>query len=127
MCIPNTRRMHDFARIVSSSRAILTGFTIETPDAANVVLQAIDGSVRISLGAGNACITDLSGYSQSVNCVLDLASTTRAFAFPRMTTGQIAAIQTLFPAWPHTTFQRTVFGSILLLGMGNMNMARKAA
>ena len=91
MVIPNTARKHNFADSIFIP-AVLTGFTIETPDTNNVVLQAIDGSVRISLGAGNACITDEAGYSQTTSAVLDVQSTTRAFKIPRMTTGQRDAI-----------------------------------
>lgn len=96
MVTPNTGRMHSFEDGVFIPN-IPTGFTIHAPDNANVVLQKLDGSVRLSMGNGNTCITDIAGYSQSVNCVLDVQSTTRAFAFPRMTTGEIAAIPSPFP------------------------------
>ncbi len=91
MVIPNTARKHNFADSIFIP-SIMTGFTIQTPDASNVVLQSLNGSVRISLGEGNACITDQAGYSQSVNCILDLQSTTRAFKVPQMTSGQKGAI-----------------------------------
>lgn len=91
MVRPNTQRMHSFEDAIFIP-SILTGFTIESPDAANVTLQAIDGSTRLSMGAGNTCITDQAGYAQSVNAVLDVQSTTRAFKVPSMTTAQRDAI-----------------------------------
>ena len=80
-CTPNTRRMHSFEDGVFYPQ-VFTAFTIQTPDVSNVVLQTLDGSMRISLGDGNACITDEASYAQSVNCVLDVQSTTRALKFP---------------------------------------------
>lgn len=94
--LPNTQRMHSFSDAVFLP-TILTNFSIAGADSANVVLQAVNGAVRLSLGNGNACITDETSYSQSVNCILDLASVTRAFAFPRMSSSQIAAIPSPFP------------------------------
>lgn len=96
MVRPNTKRMHSFEDAIFIP-SILTGFTIESPDSSNVVLQSLNASVRFSMGNGNVCITDKSGYSQSVNCVLDVQSTTRAFAFPRMTKTQRNAIPSPFP------------------------------
>jgi hypothetical protein len=91
MVVPNTARKHNFADSVFIPAA-LTGVTIQTADASNVVLQALNGSVRISLGTGNACITDQSAYAQSPNAILDIQSTTRAFKLPVMTTTQKNAI-----------------------------------
>lgn len=91
MVRPNTQRMHSFEDAIFIP-SILTGFTIESPDASNVVLQSITGSTRFSMGAGNTCITDEPAYSQSVNCVLDVQSTTRALKTCRMTTTQRDAI-----------------------------------
>lgn len=91
MVRPNTQRMHSFEDAIFIP-SILTGFTIESPDAANVTLQSIDGHTRFSMGAGNTCITDEAAYSQSVSCVLDVQSTTRALKTCRMTVGQRDAI-----------------------------------
>lgn len=91
MVRPNTQRMHSFEDSIFIP-SILTGFTIESPDAANVVLQSIDGHTRFSMGTGNTCITDQAAYSQSVHAVLDVQSTTRAFKVPSMTTAQRDAI-----------------------------------
>lgn len=91
MVTPNTGRMHSFEDCLFIP-SILTGFTIQSPDASNVVLQSLDASVRFSMGDGNTCITDTAGYAQSVNSVLDLQSTTRAFKLPVMTTAQKNAI-----------------------------------
>lgn len=96
MVRPNTKRMHSFEDAIFIP-SILTGFTIESADSSNVVLQSLDASTRFSLGNGNVCITDKSGYSQSVNCILDVQSTTRAFAFPRMSRSQRDAISSPFP------------------------------
>lgn len=93
---PNTGRMHSFQDGIFIP-SVLTGMTISGPDSANVVLQSLNGSIRLSLGANNACISDTEGYAESVNCVLDVQSTHRALAFPRMTTGQKNAIQSPFP------------------------------
>lgn len=91
MVRPNTRRMHSFEDSIFIP-SVLTGFTIESPDVENVVLQAIDGTTRLSMGAGNVCVTDQSGYSQTPHAVLDVQSTTRAFKIPRMTEEQRDAI-----------------------------------
>jgi protein gp138 len=91
MVIPNTARRHDFADSIFFP-SILTGFTIQTPDSANTVLQNLAGTFRVSLGPGNACITDESGYSQSTSALLDLQSTTRAFKLPVMSGAQKTAI-----------------------------------
>lgn len=91
MVTPNTGRMHSFSDGVFIPN-VPTNFTIKSPDANNFVIQTLAGTFRFSLGAGNACITDESGYSQSVSAVLDLQSTTRAFKFPAMTTTQKNAI-----------------------------------
>ena len=91
MVVPNTARKHNFADGIFIP-ACLTNFTIESQDATNVVLQSINASVRFSMGNGNTCISDETSYSQSANAILDLQSTTRAFKFPAMTTGQKNAI-----------------------------------
>lgn len=91
MVRPNTKRMHSFEDGIFIP-SILTDFAIDSSDAQNVVLQSINGGTRFSMGAGNTCITDESGYAQSVSAVLDVQSITRAFKIPSMTTGQRDAI-----------------------------------
>lgn len=53
---PNTVRMHSFADGLFIPN-ILTGFTIAGEDADNVVLQTLDGSVRIAVWPGKVKIT----------------------------------------------------------------------
>lgn len=96
MVTPNTARMHSFEDGVFIPN-VPKGFTIKGPDSSNFLIQRLDASFRFSLGSGNACVTDIASYSQSVNCVLDVQSTTRAFAPPRMTTVQKHAIADPFP------------------------------
>lgn len=91
MVTPNTGRLHSFEDAIFIP-SILTGFTIASPDATNVTLQRLDASLRLSLGDGNACITDDNSYSQNVHALLDLQSTMRAFKVPRMTHAQRDAI-----------------------------------
>lgn len=91
MAVPNTGRKHSFEDAIFIP-SVLTGFTIESQDSSNVVLQSLNASVRLSLGDGNACISDESGYSQSPNAILDLQSTTRAFKLPVMSGAQKSAI-----------------------------------
>lgn len=88
---PNTGRMHSFEDGTFIPVA-LVNFVIAASDAGNVVLQSLTGAARISLGDGNACISDTAGYAQSVNCILDVQSTTRAFKFPTMSATQKNAI-----------------------------------
>jgi len=87
---PNTSRKHDFGDAIFIP-SILTGFAIAGADASNVTLQSLNGSVRLSMGAGVA-ISDETGYSQSASAILDCQSTTKAFKLPAMTTSQKAAI-----------------------------------
>ena len=87
---PNTGRMHSFEDGTFIPVA-LVNFVIAASDAGNVVLQSLNGSVRLSMGAGT-CISDETGYSQSANAILDLQSTTKAFKLPSMSTSQKTAI-----------------------------------
>jgi len=87
---PNTSRKHDFGDAVFIPM-VLTGFAIAGADTSNVTLQSLNGSIRLSMGAGVA-ISDQTGYSQSPNAILDCQSTTKAFKFPSMTTSQRNAI-----------------------------------
>lgn len=91
MCVPNTARKHNFADGTFIPVAFVN-FVIANSDANNLVLQALDASIRLSLGAGNACISDQVGYAQHTSAVLDVQSITRAFKIPSMTTAEQAAI-----------------------------------
>lgn len=53
---PNTYRMFNFSSSVFIP-TILQGLTLDSGDAENAVLQTLDGSVRISLGADGVIIT----------------------------------------------------------------------
>lgn len=88
---PASRRFHSFEDSIFIP-SVLTNFTITDADSENVVLQAIDASVRISLGAGAAVVTDESGYSQNTAAILDVQSTTKALKIPSMTEGERDAI-----------------------------------
>ena len=88
---PASGRMHSFEDSIFIPAA-LTGVTIAGSDTINTVLQSLDGTTRLSMGTGNFCMTDTVGYAQSVNAILDLQSTTRAFKFPAMSAVQKNAI-----------------------------------
>lgn len=90
MSPPNTARKHSFSNSIFIPLA-LVNFVIAASDSENLVIQSLNGSIRFSMGAGT-CISDEINYSQSVNSILDLQSTTKAFKLPRMTTAQKAAI-----------------------------------
>lgn len=88
---PNTKRQHNFGDAVFLPM-VLAALTISSTDANNVVLQSLNGSVRLSLGSNHACITDQIAYAQSSSAILDVQSITKAFKFPAMTTTQKNAI-----------------------------------
>ena len=101
--IPNTSRKHSFADAIFIP-SILTGFVLAGGDSTNLTLQSLNGSIRLSMGAG-VCISDETGYTQSNNAILDLQSTTKAFKLPVMTTAQKNAIpspQTGMMVWDST-------------------------
>lgn len=56
MVIPNTARKHNFADGVFIP-AVLTGFTIQSEDAANVVLQNLAGTVRVAIWGDQVKVT----------------------------------------------------------------------
>lgn len=95
---PASKRFHSFEDSIFIP-SVLTDFTIAGADSQNVVLQAIDASVRISLGAGAAAISDESAYSQNAGAILDVQSVTKAFKFPAMTEGQRDAIPSPVPGF----------------------------
>lgn len=53
--LPNTKRLHSFQDAVFFPH-LMTGYTIDPADAENCVLQNLDGSVKISLGADTITI-----------------------------------------------------------------------
>ena len=90
MSQPNTARKHNFSDAIFIP-SILTGFVIAGSDAANVTLQSLSGSIRLSMGT-SVCVTDETGYTPNTGAVLDVQSTTKAFKVPRMTHAQRDAI-----------------------------------
>jgi hypothetical protein len=56
MVIPNTGRMHNFSDGIFIP-SILTGFTIQSEDAANVVLQNLAGTVRVAIWGDQVKVT----------------------------------------------------------------------
>lgn len=53
--VPNTNRIHDFADSVFFPH-VMTGFTIDEADVNNLVIQNLDGSIKISLGESKITI-----------------------------------------------------------------------
>lgn len=98
MVQPNSGRMHSFSDGIFIP-AVMTGFTIDGADSASVVLQKVDGSVRLAIGSDNVYISDDPGYAQNASAILDIQSTTKAFKFPDMTTGQKNAIASPQPGY----------------------------
>lgn len=88
--IPNSARYHSFADAIFLPM-ILGNFTLSGSDADRFVLQALDGSIRISMGA-NVLVSDDPGASAAEGAVLDVQSTKGAFKVPRMTHAQRNAI-----------------------------------
>lgn len=95
---PNTQRKHSFEDGMIFPDAMGTA-TIATEDANNAVFQNISGTVRLALWPGlfkftapQVTVGDTAGYTPTTSTVLDVQSTTQAFAPPRMTTGQRDAI-----------------------------------
>ncbi len=63
---PNTGRIHNFADGLFIPD-VMTGYTINSGDNANAVLQSVDGTVKISLGTGkitiSAPLVEIDGYN----------------------------------------------------------------
>lgn len=92
---PNTQRKHSFEDALFIPETMLQGVTIDPLDADNAVWQSFDGTVRIALGPNYIKMITTGvgiGGVPSVNSILDLQSTTKAFKPPRMTTAQRNAI-----------------------------------
>lgn len=92
---PNTQRLHKFSDGVFIPDTMLRNIAIAGEDAGNAVLQNAAGTVKISLW--NTLIKIIApaigiGGTPNAHAILDLQSTTQAFIYPRMTTGQRNAI-----------------------------------
>lgn len=94
--VPNTQRKHTFEDGLFIPQSAWTLFTLAEEDAGNMVLQNADGSVKIALWSNLIKILAPAGVgiggTPNSSLVLDLQSTTQAFAPPRMTTTQRNAI-----------------------------------
>lgn len=96
--VPNTARLHSFSDAVFLPMA-LAAITIGSGDSASVSLQTVNGLVRLSVGTMGALISNQAGYSANPGAVLDVQSTSGAFKFPAMTTGQKNAIVSPVPGF----------------------------
>lgn len=92
---PNTQRKHSFEDAIFIPQAAWKLITIAEEDAANAVFQNNAGTVRMALWpelfkftAPQVTVGDTAGYTPTANVVLDVQSTTKAFAPPRMTQTQ---------------------------------------
>lgn len=92
---PNTQRKHSFEDAMFIPDSFMRGVTIDGEDADNLVIQNLDGSVKISWWSNLLKIIAPRvgiGGTPNANAILDLQSTTKAFMPPRMTTTQKLAI-----------------------------------
>lgn len=97
---PNTQRKHTFSDAVFIPDSMMRDVTIAEEDADNLVIQNLAGTVKVSwwedllkIIAPNVGI----GGTPGVGAILDVQSTTKAFAPPRMSTAQKNAIPSPFP------------------------------
>jgi hypothetical protein len=93
---PQTLRKQNFADALFIPD-VMTGYTVAEEDAANAVLQANDGAVRVALWPEFVKLTAPRGLgidtAPNENAIFDMASTTKAsLPWPRMTQGQRDAI-----------------------------------
>ncbi|MDE2100247.1 MAG: hypothetical protein KGL39_23555 [Patescibacteria group bacterium] len=93
---PNTYRFHDFADAIFIPQAAFDLVTIASEDANNAVFQNYAGTVKIALWSDLIKILAPNGVgiggTPAAGLALDVQSTTRAFAPPRMTTSERNAI-----------------------------------
>lgn len=93
---PNTQRKHSFEDAIFFPQAARSLIEIDPEDANNAVFQNYDGTVKIALW--NTLIKILApagvgiGGIPNPGAILDLQAISKAFIFPRMTTGQRNAI-----------------------------------
>ena len=76
---PNTNRIKNFADSLFIPD-VMTGYTIDTLDASNAVLQSTDGTVKISLGTGkitiSAPVVEIDGFtSGTINAITPTGGT----------------------------------------------------
>lgn len=103
---PNTLRLHSFSDSWFVPDTMLNGVTIAEEDVTNSVWQNLLGTVRLALWptlfkftTPTVGIGDTAGYTPAAHLLLDLQSTQRAFAMPRMTTVQKEAIPSPENGW----------------------------
>lgn len=90
---PNTERLHTFEDAVFIPD-VMRGYSIAGEDAANVVLQTNDGTVKVSLGASTlkmitpGCVLSMGGGSVAIT-----AATSISLAAPAVTTTAAAIAQ----------------------------------
>lgn len=92
---PNTQRKHSFEDALFIPDTMLQGVTIADEDVDNLVLQNLDGTVKIALWGDFLKIIAPRvgiGGTPDDNAILDVQSTTQAFRPPTMSTGQKNAI-----------------------------------
>lgn len=96
---PNTQRKHSFEDAMFFPDTMLHDVAIASEDANNPVFQNFAGTTRLALWpdffkftAPQVTIGDTADYTPTPSAVLDVQSTTQAFAPPRMTTAQRDAI-----------------------------------
>lgn len=120
MSPPNTNRQHSFEDAIFIPQALRSLVTIAEEDASNMVLQNYDGTVKIALWENLIKILAPKGVgiggTPNPNLVLDLQSSTQAFAPPRMTTAQRNAIPS--PQEGFVIYNTTVHGLQVYTNMG---------
>lgn len=103
-CTPNTARKHSFEDGVFISDTMMKAVIIAAEDTDNAVLQNLAGTVRIALWPNQLKITtpcmavgDTAAFASNPNAILEAHSTTKAFLYPRMSTGQKNSIPSPVP------------------------------
>lgn len=109
---PNTQRKHSFEDGVFIPQAAWNEIEIASEDVANRVIQNYTGTVKIALWEDLIKILAPAGVgiggTPNPSLILDLQSTTQAFAPPRMTTGERNAIPN--PQEGFTIYNTTTHG-----------------
>ena len=91
---PNTEFFHSFSNSVFIP-AVLTGYVLASEDASNLVIQSLDGTEKLAFWQNFIKMITKGfgiGGTPAAGAILDVQSTTKAFAPPRMTTTQKNAI-----------------------------------
>jgi len=92
---PNTYRKHSFEDAMFIPDTMLRGVSVAGEDTTNLVIQNLTGTVKVSWWANLLKIIAPRvgiGGTPDANLQLDVQSTTKAFAMPRMTAAQRDAI-----------------------------------